>query len=380
MTGPLIPVLAFSNFVVGMGAFVVIGVLTPVAEGLSLTKAQAGSIMTAYALVYMVASPVLVALTGRLDRKIVLLTGLGVFAGASALSALAPDLVTLWIARAIAACGAGISTPVSAAVALASAPPEQRGRVLASVFGGLTLAQVLGVPAGAWVGYAFDWRAAFALVVVLAIGAMIALALLVRRGLPFQVTTLALLGAALRRPAVLIAVGYTVSFLSAVYVVYTFFAPLFEARLGANREMVSLLLAAFGLGAVVGNILGGRLTDRIGPERTLAILVAAQIVLLPTVALAPGGPIVTGVLVFVWSCCGWSFMVPQQTRLVSIAPDMQNVVLSLNAAGIYLAATVGSAAGAAALSAGGIDALGPVACALALVAALHLWFATRPRA
>lgn len=379
MAGPLIPVLAFANFVVGMGAFVVIGVLTPVSQGLSLTQAQAGSIMTAYALVYMVASPVLVALTGRLDRKIVLLTGLGVFTIATFMSALAQDLVALWLARGLAACGAGISTPVSAAVALASAPPERRGQVLASVFGGLTLAQVLGVPAGAWVGYAFGWQAAFLLVVALAIGALVALALLVPRGLPFQVTSLTLLGKALRRPAVLVAVGYTVSFLSAVYVVYTFFAPLFEARLGASREMVSALLAAFGLGAVVGNIVGGVLTDRIGPNRTLAILVCAQIVLLPIVALAPGGPFVTAALVFVWSCCGWSFMVPQQARLVAVAPDMQNVVLSLNAAGIYLAATIGSAVGAGALAAGGIDWLGPVACALAILAAAHLWLATRGR-
>ncbi|MEL7092077.1 MAG: MFS transporter, partial [Pseudomonadota bacterium] len=177
-----------------MGAFVVIGLIEPAAVDFDVTPGAAGALMTAYAVAYAVLSPLLVSLTGRMGRRRVMALGLGLFALAALTSAIAPTLTVLAAARVLAAAGAGMFTPVAAAVAAALYPAERRARVLAAVFFGLTLAQVLGVPVGAWVAYSFGWRWAFWVVVALALPALVVIWLCVPRGLSFQPVTLVDLG------------------------------------------------------------------------------------------------------------------------------------------------------------------------------------------
>ena len=109
----LLPLLALANFVIGMGAFVVVGILTPFAADMGVTPATAGWLMTAYALVYAVSSPVLVALTGRFDRKTVLLAGLSLFGLGAIAAALSPSFAAVLAARALMAVGGGLVTPVA---------------------------------------------------------------------------------------------------------------------------------------------------------------------------------------------------------------------------------------------------------------------------
>ena len=136
-----------------MGAFVVIGMLNPLADGLGLGISEAGWVMTVYALAYAVGSPIVVSLTGNWSRRFVLTLGLVLFGMAAVASALSLSAAPLYAARGLAALGAGLFTPVAAAVAATTSPPEQRGKSLAAVFFGLTLAQVLGIPAGSFIAY-----------------------------------------------------------------------------------------------------------------------------------------------------------------------------------------------------------------------------------
>ena len=343
--------LSAANFVIGMGAFVVVGLLPQIAPAFARDAAAAGAVMTVCALVYTVASPVLVALTGRADRRAVLLAGLMLFAVGAAVCALASGFGALLAGRAVMAAGAGLVTPVTAAIAAGLAPPALRGRALATVFGGLTLAQVAGVPAGAWLGQTFGWPAAFAATAALAAATALVLARRVPRGIAVPATGLAALGRALASGWRMAAVAFGVLFLGGVYCVYAFLGVLLVDRMGLSPGGLSLVLAVYGLGAVAGNALGGRLADRIGPERTLMILCAAQAVLLPAVALAelPLVPMVA--LVVAWSIAGWSFMAAQQARLAALDPAGTPVMLALNAAAVYLAAAIGTSAGGAALRA-----------------------------
>lgn len=369
--------LSIGNFVVGMGAFVVIGVLVPIADDLRLDTAAAGWVMTAYALAYAVASPVLTALTGHIDRRMVLLAGFVVFIVGSLVCALAETAGVLYAGRALAAAGAGLYTPGAAAVAIASAPVEARGKVLATVFAGLTLAQVLGVPAGAWLGYTFGWRTAFFVVVALGLVVTAILAVRLPAGIRVAPASLSSLGRVLVTPSVSLAILFTGTFLGGVYVVYTYLAPLVEAKLATGRSGVTVMLTVFGLGAVVGNVVGGFLTDRIGPSRTLLLLCGMQILMMPIVSLLPYGLWLGAVVFFVWAVFGWSFMVPQQARIVSIAPGDAQVILSLNSAIIYLAASVGSLIGGAVLAAQGLTALGPAGAAIMAFAIVHLVWSDR---
>lgn len=372
--------LALANFAVGMGAFVVIGLLSPVAADLGISKAQAASLLTSYAVVYAISSPLLVALTGGLERRLALVVGMAVFGLGAVAAALSSGLVAVLAARCVMALGAGIVTPVAATVGVAMAGAAHRGRALAIVFGGLTLAQALGVPLGAWIGYAFGWRLAFALVAVLAAVSTLAMALSLPRGVQVAVASLASLKAVLTSLTQTIAVSFTALFIGGLYVLYTFLAALVEARYQLGRDSVTAMLGVFGIGAVVGNSVGGLLTDRIGPQRTLLLLCTAQLVLLPALSLLPLGLWAFAALVGLWSICSWSFMVPQQARLALLAPDRIPVLFALNAAAIYVGSSAGSALGGLTLRTEGFAWLGPVGALLALLALASLRWRTQPPA
>jgi MFS transporter, DHA1 family, inner membrane transport protein len=374
MTVPLL-ILSFANFVVGMGAFVVVGVMTPVAEAFGIGRPEAGWLLTAYAIVYAIASPVLVAFSGAIDRRRVLCVGTALFGLGALLAALAPTYALLLAARALMAIGGGLVTPVAAAVGVALAGPENRGRALAWVFGGLTLAQVVGVPFGAWLGYTFGWASAFVAVAVLSALALPAMWRMLPERVAVPVVSGRTLVEVLATPRLMLAVVFTVLFIGGLYVVYTFLAPLLESRLSLKRDGVTAMLVLFGAGAVVGNALGGRLTDRIGAAPTLALLCATQLVWMPLITLWPLGVAGTAVLVAAWSVCAWSFMVPQQARLATLDPARVSVLFALNAAAIYVGASIGSAIGGAVLRAQGFAMLGVGGAAIVLLAAMSLWLA-----
>lgn len=368
----MIATLAAGNFAIGMGAFVVIGVLSPLAADLGLSKTGAGLIMTIYAVAYAVLSPLLVAFTGHLGRRTVLAVGLSIFAAAALLAVVAWNGPMLYAARILAAVGGGLFTPVAASVAFSTSPPDARGRALARVFLGMTLAQALGIPLGSFVGYSFGWRAAFAIVLLLSVATLVLVLRTVPRRVAFQPNSLRTLVEALADWRSLVSILVTATIISAPYFVYTFITPLLEARMGFGRDGVTLVLLVYGAGAVAGSWAAGVWTDRFGPVRTIYGVLAFQILLLPVFSFLPVPLPVLLLVTFLWAMFGWSFLVPQQTRLVRQAPERQAVVLSLNAACIYLGASLGSAAGGVVAENFGLDWLGIAAMLAVLLATVHL--------
>ena len=375
--GALIAILSACNFIIGMGAFVIVGLVDPIATDLTISVTSAGGLLTVYALGYAVLSPLLVAATGRIGRRRVLFFGLAIFAAANALLAVLPGIATLYAARLLAAAGAGMVTPVTAAVAAGLSTPENRGRALAAVFFGLTLAQVVGVPVGSWIAYTFGWRVAFAIVALAALPCLWLVWTRVPAGLSFAPVALRDLGRVLGNLTQMTAVLFTASFLAGIYVVFTFLAPLLSQTMGYGRDGITLVLVVFGVGAVIGNLAGGWLTDRIGPMKTLTLLCLAQIVLMALFSSLPVPGVALLALVFTWSVFGWSFVAPQQLRLITLAPEEASVLLALNAAAIYVGAALGSALGGAVLEGFGLNALGIAGAFVGLGALAHLMWSHR---
>ena len=381
----LIAVLSMSNFVIGMGAFMIIGLLEPLAADLGLPTARAGAVLTTYAVAYAVLSPVLVSVTGGIGRRRVLAAGLSLFGRACLLPVLVPTEAALHASRILAAAGAGIFTPVAAAVAAGLSAPGNRAKALAAVFFGMTMSQVLGLPLGSFIAYTFGWRAAFAVVLVVLLPCLWLIWTIVPRGLSFQPVTLHDLTRMMRNARLMLAAGFTASFLTAGYVVNTFLAPLLSQNLGWGRDGITLALLVCGIGAVLGNMMGGALSDRIGPARTLTFLCLAQLIVLPGFSALPlagghatllSGALAMGLLLL-WSIFGWSFMAAQQARLIGLAPDAAPVILALNAAGVYVGAALGSAIGGMVLAGIGLAPLGLVAGALMVLALAHLRLSLR---
>jgi DHA1 family inner membrane transport protein len=374
----MLRLLAAGNFIVGIGAFSIIGLMSPLQGDLGLTPLAAGSVVSAYALAYAFASPVLTAVLGRADRRPVLAAALAMFGAGMLLAAVARGVTGLYAGRIVASLGAAVFTPAAATVAVAGVAPGARGRALALIFTGFTLAQVVGVPASSWLGYTFGWRAVFAGIGILA--GLVALLVLARlpRGIVVPPTTLGAFGRVLKDPGLALSALFLCSSMAAAWVSYTFLGPMIEWKLAGGRDVVSMLMLVYGLGALVGNILGGRVTDRLGPDRTLLVIAGLNVVLLLAVPTLPWTFLTGALLLFAWAVNGWAVMVPQQARLVGLAPGESQILLALNASGIYIGGAVGSVIGAATLAqTGGYWWTGPVGALAGLLSLAHLLAAFR---
>lgn len=362
---------------IGVAGFAIIGLLEPLGDEMGRSAASAGQLLTIYALAYAVLSPLMVALTGRVGRRRVLAASITLVALAAALSAVAPNFATLNIGRVIAAAGAGIFTPIAAAVATAIYPEAQRAKVLAAVFFGLTLSQVLGVPAGSWIAYSFGWRWAFWIVVAMAVPLVWLIWRRVPAGLRFQPVAMADLGRVIVQGRMMLAILFTATFLGSIYVLYTYIAPLLSETMGYGRDGISFTLLMFGIGAVFGNIMGGILADKLGWRITLTILCLSQMIIMPLYSLLPLSAFVLAAVSSLWSLFGWAFMAAQQMRLINLAGPQAPVVLALNAAAIYIGAAIGSAIGGLVIAGFGISAIGIAAGLAATAALIHLQLSVR---
>jgi len=277
----------------------------------------------------------------------------GSFAVANALAAAAPSFTLLMAARVVAAMAAALFTPTASALAGELAPPGRRGRALAAVAIGLTVAQVAGVPLGSLAGSLLGWRASFVAVAVLGAAAAIG----TRAALPFAGPSgpASPLGDRIRLARsrrVWPVMAQTTAATTAGFAVLTYIAPIVHAAAGLSGASMSVVLAGFGAASAAGSALGGRWTDRRGalPVAATALLVLAAS--LAGLALATGyraGP-VSLVFIATWGMAGWAFIPAQQHRLLSAAPRQATVLLGLNSSAIYLGATLGSILGAVTLA------------------------------
>jgi MFS transporter, DHA1 family, inner membrane transport protein len=373
-------VLALGTFAIGTGSFVFAGLLGDVAEDLSVSVGAAGQLITLYAIVYAVGSPVLVTLTGAVARRRLLIFSLAVFAGANVAAVVLSSFGPILASRIVAACAAAVFTPTTAVVAASLAAPENRGRALATVTGGLTIAFAFGIPLGTLVGEYFGWRAAFVLVGVLGAVALVGIAALlpvIENPPPVSLRDRML---AVEQPAVVAALALTAIGLGLGFVVFTYVDPLLGDLTGFGGRGISGMLLLFGLAPIGGNVLGGYGADRWGYGRSMTVIfVVVALSLLSFSLLTPlaGSSLAVvgaGVALVTWSVAGWAITPFQQYRLIELAPRTQNIVLSLNASAIYLGQGVGAGIGALVILYGSPASLGWVAALCTAVGLVVLLF------
>ncbi|MFF1788917.1 MFS transporter [Kitasatospora sp. NPDC058243] len=369
--------LALGTFAMGTDSMVVAGILGPIAADLGVSVPAAGQLVTVFALGYALLAPALAALTARWPRRRLLLTALAVFSAANALSALAPNYGLLLATRVLAAAGAALYTPTANAVATTLVAPERRGRALATVLGGMTVATALGVPLGTWVGRG-DWRMTMWLVTALGVAALAGLALLLR-DLPAPVAAPGLRArlAPLGQRRVLGAAATTLAFFLAFQCVYIYLATAVSGATGGDADRLSLVLLTAGVMSVAGSWLGGRLVDRVGVRRVLltgSTVAAGAFAALPWLGRSMPGALVYAAVV---PLAGWAVSVALPHRLASIDPGNAPLLISLNSSALYLGTAAGGVAGSAAIAVLGGRWFPFAAAGLALVAAVTAAATTR---
>ncbi|MGW1500962.1 MFS transporter [Streptomyces mirabilis] len=373
-------------FALGTDAFVISGVLPSVGQSLGVSLETAGLLITVFAGVYALCAPFLAVATGSLDRDRVLKIALGGFVAANVLAAVAPDYTVLMVARVLAALSAALFMPAASASAAAVAVPEERGRALTTVLGGLTLASALGVPIGTVVGHAANWRATFVLVAVLSLIALVGLS----RALPPTPTThipsLRDRARAATLPGIpTILLGSMLTYCS-MFTLYAYIPWFAEHTAGIGEGGVTWVYLLYGLCGVLSNMAAGWLIDTYPPRRVAILASVLMAVVLGLLALfawaGPSGTVVSGVLLYVlialWGLIGWVINPAQQKRLITTAGPRGPVALSLNGSAVYAGQAVGGLAGGIALSHGATWLMG-VAVALQLLAILVICLSARTR-
>ncbi|MFF4131348.1 MFS transporter [Streptomyces mirabilis] len=255
--------LAVGAFGIGTTEFVMMGLLPDVADDLHISIPSAGHLVSAYALGVVIGAPLLAAATARMSRRKVLIALMGLFVAGNALSAFAPDYHWLLAARFVSGLPHGAFFGVGAVVATNLVAPERKARSVSLMFLGLTVANIAGVPVATFIGQHFGWRATFLGVSAIGLAAIASLSFLIPRdqthgptgGLRGEV-------AALRSLPVWLALGTTVAGFGALFSAYSYITPMLTDSAGYADSSVTLLLALFGVGATVGNLVGGRLADR----------------------------------------------------------------------------------------------------------------------
>jgi predicted MFS family arabinose efflux permease len=369
--------LAAGAFAVGTSAYVVSGMLPAVAAELAVSVTAAGQLTTAFALAYAVGAPVLAVLTGRWERRTLLVVALLAAGAGNLLAALAPNYPLLLAARVASALGAAAFTPAATLVATQLSPPQRRGRAVAAVFSGLTLALVVGVPAGSLLEGPLGYRGVFGLVAATCLAAAVGVRLLVPRvPPPAPVGLRARLAVAADRRVLTVLAVSALALLS-VMTVYTYIAPLLAASAGVTGGRLGLLLLGYGAGCLVGNSLGGRLADRFGSRRPLLAILPVFVLLLATLPVTASTVPGAAAALFALGAVGWTGNAPIQSRLIELAPRGSGLVLSLNASAIYLGAGLSGVVGGLVVSWLGVLALPLVAALIGLGSLLVLLLALR---
>lgn len=374
--------LAAGAFGIGTTEFIIMGLLTQVSQDLGISIPTAGTLISGYAIGVAVGAPVLTLLTRHWPRKRLLLALMLIFIAGNLVAAVAPDYTSLMAARVLTSLTHGTFFGVGAVVATGLVPPEKKASAIALMFSGLTLATLLGVPAGAWIGQHFGWRMAFAAVAVIGVLAFAILVAFVPRdqGRP-QVVPLQQELAVLARPQVWLGLGITVFGFAGLFALYTYIEPLLTQVTHMGSNLVALTLLLFGAGLAAGNLLGGKLADR-GVMRALVLTIATLAAVLAGGRWAFASPLIAMAYVVVLGTVAFATVAPMQMRVLQQAGDEgATLASSLNIAAFNLGNALGAWIGGLVLSGVGLLSVGWAAAALTVVGlALVLWSSRLPAA
>ncbi|MEG0053279.1 MAG: MFS transporter, partial [Comamonas sp.] len=335
--------LAAGAFGIGTTEFIIMGLLTQVSQDLQISIPTAGTLISGYALGVAVGAPVLTLLTRQWPRKRLLLALLAIFIAGNVAAAFASSYEWLLAARLLTSLTHGTFFGVGAVVATGLVAPEKKASAIALMFSGLTLATLLGVPAGAWIGQHFGWRMAFVAVSIIGVLAMGIVALLV----PRQITasgpqSLAQELAVLRKPQLWLGLAITVIGFAGVFALYTYIEPLLTQVTHMDNQWVAATLLLFGAGLALGNHAGGKLADRFGTRYALLVSLAALLLVLLAGRWAFDQAAVAMLYVLVLGIAAFATVAPMQMYVLQATEGSpSNLASSLNIASFNVGNALG---------------------------------------
>ncbi|MBN3726902.1 MFS transporter [Burkholderia sp. Ac-20379] len=343
--------LAVGAFGIGTTEFSPMGLLPVIAEGVHVSIPSAGMLISAYAIGVMVGAPIMTLLLARASRRTALVLLMSIFTIGNLLSAVAPDYTTLLLARLVTSLNHGAFFGIGSVVAASLVPRERQASAVATMFMGLTIANVGGVPAATWLGQMIGWRMSFVATSGLGVLAMAGLLAALPKGEAGRMPDVRAELAVLTRPVVLGAMATTVLGAGSMFTLYTYVAPALEHLTHASPGFVTAMLVLIGVGFSIGNVAGGRLADR-SLEGSLIAFLLVLIVVMAAFPVLAATHLGAALALLVWGAGAFAVVPPLQMRVMRAASEAPGLAASVNVGAFNLGNALGAAAGGAALSSG----------------------------
>ncbi|RQO74080.1 MFS transporter [Pedobacter sp. KBW06] len=359
---------------IGITEFVMMGLLPDIAKDLNISIPQAGHLISSYALGVVVGAPVLVAIAGSYPPKKILLALMVMFTAFNALSAFSPDYITMLAARFLAGLPHGAFFGVGSVVASRIAGKGKEAQAVSLMFAGLTIANVIGVPLGTYIGHHYSWRYTFVIIVIVGLITLLSLKLWMPnlsatkdRDLKKELAFFKLPEAWLIILMIAIGTGGLFSW-------YSYIAPLLTDVSGFSPDSITYILVLAGLGMLVGNFIGGKLADRFSPAKASVSLLIAMAIALFIVHYISGNQVLSLVMTFVTGAVAFALAAPIQMLMINTAKGSEMIAASVSQASFNIGNALGAFLGGLPLAAG-YDYTSPVwvGTVMALTGALFAW-------
>ncbi|WP_298807194.1 MFS transporter [uncultured Psychrobacter sp.] len=342
--------LTLSAFAIGTTEFVIVGLVPTIAADLGVSLPSAGLLVSLYAVGVAIGAPILTALTGRWNRKIVLMSLMGLFVIGNLLAWQAPSYETLIIARILTGLAHGVFFSIGSMIATSLVSKEKEASAIAIMFTGLTVALVTGVPLGTWIGQHFGWRATFLVVSVLGLIALIGSAILVPKNLKKSIpATFKEQLQVIVKPQLLLVYLMTILGYGGTFTAFTYLAPILEQQTKFAPSAIGLIMLVYGVSVAIGNIWGGKLADKRGPISALSIIFSALSVILLLFTFTMQSKIAAVLTILVWGAFAFGNVPGLQIYVVKQAerytPNAVDVASGLNIAAFNIGIALGSIIG-----------------------------------
>ncbi|MFH8727360.1 MFS transporter [Streptomyces termitum] len=372
--------LAVGAFGIGTTEFVIMGLLPEIAGDYGVSIPTAGLLVTGYALGVVVGAPLLTVLGGKASRKRMLMLLMGLFVAGNLLSAVAPNFGIMLTGRVVASLAHGSFFGIGSVVAAGLVAPDKKAGAIATMFTGLTVANIVGVPLGTFIGQAVGWRTTFAIVAALGVAGLLGIAKLVpAMPRPEGARLRSELGA-FRNPQVLLAMAMTVLGFGGVFAAVTYIAPMMTEVAGYSAGAVTWLLVLFGAGMFLGNLLGGRYADRALMPLLYTTLGGLSLVL-ALFTVTAHHKVLAAVSIVLVGALGFATVPPLQKRVLDQAHGAPTLASAVNIGAFNLGNALAAWLGGLVIAAGlGYTAPNWVGALLAAAAlGLALWSAALER-
>lgn len=369
------PLLALATGAFGIGTteFSPMGLLPVIARGVDVSIPAAGMLISAYAVGVMVGAPLMTLLLSHRARRNALIFLMAIFTLGNVLSAISPDYTTLMLSRILTSLNHGAFFGLGSVVAASVVPRHKQASAVATMFMGLTLANIGGVPAATWLGETIGWRMSFMATAGLGVIAMIGLFFSIPKGEAGERPDVRKELAVLMRPQVVSALLTTVLGAGAMFTLYTYISPVLHTITHASPAFVTAMLVLIGVGFSIGNYFGGKLADRSvnGTLKGFLLLLMAIMLAIPLLARSELG---AAIAMVVWGAATFAVVPPLQMRVMRVASEAPGLSSSVNIGAFNLGNALGAAAGGAVISGGlgygFVPVMGAIVAGLALLLVL----------